>query len=100
MAVGATIAITRWVALLTSALWLAGCADQPIATSAGAPLSASAVPITLSVADQEELAGTHEVRLIGDGTEIEFTGSLTKAAVDDVRTLLDSHPGIKVIQLT
>jgi hypothetical protein len=100
MAVEAKKATTGWVALLTSALWLAGCADQPIATTGGATPSASVAPITLSAADQEELAGTHEVRLIGDGTEIEFTGSLTQAAVDDVRTLLDSHPGIKVIQLT
>jgi hypothetical protein len=75
-------------------------------TVAAAAPAAAAVPLpapTLSPApayQQDAELGRHEIRLLGNGTELEFTGALTVAAVGELDQALARNPGVRVLQLT
>ncbi len=43
--------------------------------------------------------GPHHLRLLRDGTEMEFSGGITFGTVGEIKTLLDSSPQIRVIHL-
>jgi hypothetical protein len=44
--------------------------------------------------------GPHQMRLIGNGTEIEYVGGIAGSAVAELARLLDANPRVLVLQLT
>jgi hypothetical protein len=74
-------------------------APQPAALPAPPPKPTAAVPAT-PVYQQDSELGSHEIRLLPGGTELEFTGALTSTAVLELDQMLTRNAGIRVLQLT
>lgn len=51
------------------------------------------------IAFQGDPLGRYELQVLGNGTELEMLGPVTYGLADDVRKLLDAHPGIRTLRM-
>jgi len=85
---------------------LAGCAEIEPASAPRLPGQAqivvSRVPRLQLVrsAGLDSWVGPHQFKLLGDGTELEFTGGIAGGASVELAKILSDNPRIRVLQLT
>lgn len=51
------------------------------------------------IAEGDPAMGAHRLRILRDGTELEYAGGITFGATDEVRKMLDAAPSVRVIHL-
>ena len=83
----------RLLALLL-ALMLAACQQA----SSGRPMATAAASGEL--ATPHYAPGPWRITLLGNGSEVEFLGEISKASMAELQQVLVTHPDIKVLQLT
>ncbi|MFO1055916.1 MAG: hypothetical protein U1E53_03000 [Dongiaceae bacterium] len=81
-------------------------ASKPAAPAPAAPAAPAVKPAAPAATpaipyyQQDAELGRHEIRLLGNGTELEFVGALTVGAVRELAQALARNPAVRVLQLT
>lgn len=78
----------RLMLALAAIAWVAGCA------ASSPPQAAS------DAAFDDEPFGKHQIRLLRDGTEIEFVGGIGTASATALEKALNENPRVRVVRLT